>query len=391
MNFSINDLTSLNKIFFAHTIGLIKIYFLFFIVGLPYFHLICDTNFYNIKITMLKQCTLNSKQMTDFQKGQALTLWKQGLSNRKIGKTVKKSEKAIRNLIIKWKTTGTYQRKKGSGRRRKTTLRQDREIVRTVIKNRRITSSAIKNNLKLDVTTKTIRNRLKNANIKSRIAVKKPYVTADNVKKRLQWAKDHKDWTSEQWKSVLFSDESKITLRWNGQRIVWRRKNEKFLPECMNGVVKHDKSVMVWGCLCANGVGNLYQINGNMNSYMYKNILSSQMITSAQKLFGDNQWIFQQDNSPIHKAKIVNKFIENSNIQTLVWPAQSPDLSPIENAWAEIKRRTKDRNPSNEEQLFQLMLNEWNNLDGNYLTSLIESMPKRCIEVIKNKGYPIKY
>lgn len=340
---------------------------------------------------MPKQYTLNSKQMTDFQKGQALALWEQGLSNRKIGKTLKKDEKTIRNLINKWKITGTYERKKGSGRPRKTTSRQDREIVRTAIKNRRITSVAIKNNLRLDVTPKTIRNRLKDANFKSRVAIKKPYITAANIKKRLQWAKDHKDWTIEQWKHVVFSDESKITLRWSGQRLVWRRQNEKFLQECANAVVKNDKSIMVWGCLCANGVGNLCQIYGNMNSSMYENILSSQMIPSAQKLFGNNQWIFQHDNSRVHTANIIKKFIENSNIQTLIWPAQSPDLSPIENAWAEIKRRTKDRNPSNEEELFQLMLNEWNNLGVNYLTALIESMPKRCIEVIKNKGYAIKY
>jgi transposase len=338
-----------------------------------------------------KQYTFKSKQLTDFQKGKALTLWEQGISNSKIGKSLKTSEATIRNLIKKWKTTGSYQRKTGSGRHRKTTARQDREIVRTAIRNRRITSTAIKNSLNLKVTAKTIRNRLKQANIKSCVAVKKPYVTHANIKKRLQWAKDHKDWNQDKWNSVLFSDESKITLRWQGQRLVWRRQNERLLPECMNGTVKHDKSVMVWGCLCAKGVGDLSIINGKMKAVDYKNILTTQMIPNAHKLFGENTFIFQHDNCKVHTAKVVKKFLQDSNIEILSWPAQSPDLNPIENAWAEIKRRSKDRNPSNETELFQLMVNEWNNLGSDYLTSLISSMPQRCQAVIKNKGYPIKY
>ena len=107
-----------------------------------------------------KQYTFKSKQLTDFQKDKALALWEQGISNRKIGKSLKTSEATIRNLIKKWKTTGSYQRKIGFGRPRKTTARQDREMVRTAIRNRRITSTAIKNSLNLKVTTKTIRNSL---------------------------------------------------------------------------------------------------------------------------------------------------------------------------------------------------------------------------------------
>src|SRR5690349_18876771 len=106
------------------------------------------------------------------------------------------------------------------------------------------------------------------------------------------------------------------------------------------------------------------------------------MLPSAYKLFSENQFIFQHDNCKVHTAEIVKEFLENKNIEILSWPSQSPDLNPIENAWAEIKRRSKDRNPSNENDLFQLMVNEWNNLGCDYLTSLIKSMPQRCEAVI---------
>jgi len=62
------------------------------------------------------------------------------------------------------------------------------------------------------------------------------------------------------------------------------------------------------------------------------------IIPEGKRLIGDD-FILQQDNAPIHTAKIVKKFITDSNIQYLVWPPQSPDLSPIENVWAWLKMK----------------------------------------------------
>ncbi len=49
---------------------------------------------------------------------------------------------------------------------------------------------------------------------------------------------------------------------------------------------------------------------------------------------------FQQDGAPAHTSKATKSYLEASNIELLrPWPAQSPDLSPIENAWALLQRR----------------------------------------------------
>lgn len=340
---------------------------------------------------MPKQLQRKLIHLTEFQKGQIIGLWQENVATREIARRLKRNESTIRHQIQKFKKTGNCSRKIGSGRPTKTNSRQNAMIVSTALNNRKFTAREITNKLKLKVSHQTVRNRLHAAKIKSHIAVKKPCISSTNLKKRLEWAKAHRNWTIEQWNSVLFSDETQVMLRQTCQRRVWRRKNERLKPDCMNPIVKHQKSIMLWGCFSSKGVGELHMIDGKLNGQKYKLILKNKMITSATAMFGEGEFKFQHDNSPIHTASVVKNYLRSQNIQLLKWPPQSPDVNPIENIWAEIKRRSKDRNPTNTDELFNIIQNEWNHLEPNYLNSLIQSMPTRCNEIIKNKGYPIKY
>ena len=100
---------------------------------------------------------------------------------------------------------------------------------------------------------------------------------------------------------------------------------------------------MVWGCISAYGVGKLEFINGTLNSGGYINVLANNLLQSIDKLCME-KFIFQQDGAPCHKSKLISEWLMKKNIKTLNWAAQSPDLNPIENIWAYLKKKCKIRN-----------------------------------------------
>ena len=98
-----------------------------------------------------------------------------------------------------------------------------------------------------------------------------------------------------------------------------------------------------------------------------------------------------QDNASIHTACTVKKFFKKKRITCLEWPAQSPDLNPIENTWHYIKHQLRRENIRNVDELWTKIQEKWNTLSAGYCRKLIEEMPKRLRAVIAQKGYATKY
>jgi transposase len=51
--------------------------------------------------------------------------------------------------------------------------------------------------------------------------------------------------------------------------------------------------------------------------------------------------------------------MEDHQIKTLAWPAQSPDLNPTENLWNVIKRKTDGHKQSNKAELLEFLRQAW--------------------------------
>uniref|UniRef100_A0A915E0K7 Tc1-like transposase DDE domain-containing protein n=1 Tax=Ditylenchus dipsaci TaxID=166011 RepID=A0A915E0K7_9BILA len=101
----------------------------------------------------------------------------------------------------------------------------------------------------------------------------------------------------------------------------------------------------------------------------------------------DENLIFQQDNHPKHKAKIITKWLQDNSVDVMQWPAQSPDLNPIENLWYEAERRMGGHKHKKSDELFKAVKKAWESIPKERLEKLVESMPRRCQAVIDSNGY----
>ncbi len=72
-------------------------------------------------------------------------------------------------------------------------------------------------------------------------------------------------------------------------------------------------------------------------------ILEHFMLPSADQLFKDADFIFQQDLAPAHTAKSTKSWLNDHGVGVLDWPANSPDLNPIENLLSRGKGETRDQ------------------------------------------------
>lgn len=130
-----------------------------------------------------------------------------------------------------------------------------------------------------------------------------------------------------------------------------------------------------------------------MDRYMYLNILQETMVPYAESSLSLT-WKFMHHNDPKHTAKLIKEFLTEEQVEVIKWPAQSPDLNPIENLWdqleVDVRRKNRDKFKNND-VLFAALLQAWNEISGDVIKNLIESMPKRCQAVIKSKGYATKY
>ncbi|CAB4382599.1 unnamed protein product [Rhizophagus irregularis] len=100
-----------------------------------------------------------------------------------------------------------------------------------------------------------------------------------NRKDRLRWSKDKKNW-QEEWKQVVWSDESRFALFESDGRVkVWRRAGDAYNKDCIQPTVKFGGgSVMFWGYFGWHGVRPLVVVEGNMDSDKYVNVLANHFI-----------------------------------------------------------------------------------------------------------------
>ena len=274
-----------------------------------------------------------------------------------IANIVKKSKSVIHGILKKFDETGSCEAKKPPGSPRKTTSREDRFIALQAKKDTFTTAAGIahmiKDNLGVNVSRHTVLRRLNEQRLMARTPSTKPFISKKNQLARKKFAIEHVTWTENQWNCVYFSDESKFNLFGSDERRYVRRSvTERYSPKCIKRSVKFGGgSVMVFGMISAAGPGPLVRLHGRINAAVYKEMLRQHVLPTL-RFAADQPAIFIQSNAPCHTAKSIMTSFNEENLTVMDWPAQSPDMNAIENVWKLLNERSKNRNPSNVDELW---------------------------------------
>lgn len=336
--------------------------------------------------------------LSEVQVARAVALLESGRSMRFVARDLNVAPSTIMRLNRRYQETGGYTRRQGQGRKRKTTREQDRFLRNCALRRRTSTARALQNDLVratgVQVSDQTVRNRLKEQNLKPRRPVRKPRLTLQHRRARRTFAQEHVDWQLRHWTPILFTDESRFCLtRCDGRLRVWRRPGERYSQAAIQEVDRFGNgSVMVWGGISIDHRTELVVINGRLNARQYiDQVLDNHVLPMAAEI-GDG-FVLMQDNARPHTAEVTRTFLQNHRIQVMDWPAISPDLNPIEHVWDLLDRRVRARpNPPDTLQQLQEALNEeWRIIPQEDLRRLIRSMPRRCQAVIQAGGGHTRY
>ncbi|GFY09238.1 transposable element Tcb2 transposase [Trichonephila clavipes] len=228
---------------------------------------------------------------------------------------------------------------------------QKRYIVLSAKRNRRTTAQQVANQFLAasgkKISRKTVARRLRGGGLYARRPVVCVPLTRQHRTARLQWCREHHNWTEQDWARVLFSDESKFSLSSDCRRqLIWRESGTAYRPENIQEKDRYPTcSIMVWAGIRINGRTRLHDC------------------------------------------------LDSKGIQRIVWPARSPDLNPIENVWDALGRQVAGQNypPTNKNTLIRALTEEWDKLPKQLLDNVVQSMVRRVECCITLHGGHITY
>lgn len=299
----------------------------------------------------------------------------------------------IHDLVNRLKKRGTLTPLPIPGRPKVLDVQKHRYLGQLIKNNDSITAAEIvikfnKNYPDLNITERTIQRTLKN-NLQYVVCRPQriPLLRPVHIEKRLEWVQNH---ANDSWSTTIFSDETTFQMFRNTQLVRHRRTD----PRPHRSMVKHPYKIHGWGAFTARGPVSLFLFTENLNAKKYCEILKSCLFPNI-----GHRWRFQQDNSPVHTAQITQDLFETHHLNVIDWPSNSPDLNPIENLWAILKKKVEKsvgiwimkKKKLTVDEFKAIIMEEWKDLDHDLYLTLSRSMKNRIDEVILREGQKIDY
>jgi len=237
-----------------------------------------------------------------------------------------------------------------------------------------------------------------------------------SVKNKLQRLKFCKSNRRTNWSNVMITDRKKFFFKYPGVSVkpcAWVRKGEQ--RKCPQ--VNNPSHVNMYAGITQYGVTKPHFVTGttgmtttfknqkgvtarNITISEYEHVVATTLLPEGARLFGNqgiSAWVLQQDNDPTHKKgsqRALDKYkakFKNPPKILLDWPPNSPDLSPIENAWGIVQAKLDARGCKSFEEFKVALIEEWNKMEKSTYTKLMGSLKGRIVKCIEKEGEKFGY
>ena len=306
------------------------------------------------------------------------------MSHHKISRQLKISRRCRRQIIRKFDRCGTVATRPDAGRPKEITNRQSRLIKLEQIRDETNSLTDLVRyaniNVNLSISTSTICRILRQYNMTSYIASRKPRITLKPRRARIDWCNEHLSWSIPDWSKVIFSDESNYEVLNRKNRIYFRRfRTDRTRSKRSQKRTHWGGGLGVWSLITCRDPDSLIVFDGHLNSLNYIDLLEEHLPT-ALKRFPNNQLndiSYQHDNARLYVSKMTQGFFKKNNIKQLKWPANSPELNIIENVWSILDDKLLKLSINNLGDFKNSIEKAWSEISTDTIEKLFQSMPKR--------------
>lgn len=288
------------------------------------------------------------RHLTPEQYWQVVNLWLADNTRpyASIGRAIRPvgiSRHAVSDIIARYQATGDPVPRRGQLRPRARSLtdEEERRLVDYVTAHPFATTATIRREVGIQASNSTISRRLRSHGLSVFRAARKPRLTKHHKNERLAFAAKYAELD---WTRVMFTDETTVSsAQDNGVMFVRRHQGQRYAQQNVRENRQAGRvSVGLWGGFTHDGLTGIHRIEGRLNAEVYKRRILAYHVTPY---FAEHpNAILQQDNAPSHKAVHVMTYLQSKNIGLLKWPPVSPDMSPLENFWAYLKREIGEVN-----------------------------------------------
>lgn len=296
-------------------------------------------------------------------------------------------------FIQKLKRGESLEDKPRTGRPRKLTPRLRRQLAQFKRiypkKNSAFFARLLSSRNSESISARSVRTALKDIGCRWSLRPRRRLTSAQMLA-RLAFAQARRD---EAWHRRWFFDESYFNLYRHGNRYWVRVKTDDAMT--LPKVTEREEKVSV-GIAVAISRGRksaLCFLPKNWKAPDLVHVFDSDLLPSMgwqNRLGKQNELVL--DNDGRHQTAAWRHFMVKNQLRPIrPWPGNSPDLNPVENVFAWLKRFVEDLEPATEQQLQEAIRKAWDELKPSLTENLVDSMPRRLEQVILRNGNRTKY